>query len=90
MSLTSAAASGTELDALKELRDDLASRMEVCTSDQNYGTLASRFKETLERITVIEGRAKSSGGTALDELAKRRRAAGRPNSTSSARAPRSS
>ena len=81
MSLSSAASSGDELQTLKELRDDLAARMEICSSDQNYSTMARVFADTLARISALEGASSTSGGTALDELAKRRAASGRPNAT---------
>ena len=81
MSLTSIAPEGKELETLKELRDDLAARMDLCSSDQNYSTMARVFADTLARISALEGSSVTSGGTALDELAKRRAAKGRPNSS---------
>jgi hypothetical protein len=90
VSLTSAAASGDQLKALIELRDDLANRMEICGSDQNYSVMARVFTDTLDKIQKLEATATGAKGTALDELAKRRAAAGRPDSTSATRATRSS
>lgn len=82
MSLASVAPAGKELETLKELRDDLAARMDLCSSDQNYSTMARVFADTLARISALEGVASATGGgTALDELAKRRAANGRPNAS---------
>lgn len=91
MGLSSAASSGNELETLKELRDDLAARMEICSSDQNYSTMARVFSDTLVRISALEGSAgQTSGGTALDELARRRAASGRPNAATKSGSARSS
>lgn len=89
MTLTTAASTGDQLKALLELRDDLANRLEVCSSDQSYATMARVFTDVLDKIASLEGKAKGSGGTALDELAKRRAALGRPDSSSATSAPRS-
>jgi len=89
MTISTVASTGDQLKTLIELRDITATRIELCQSDQNYGTLARVFLETLDKIAVLEGRAKGNGGTALDELAKRRAAAGRPDASSKTRTTRS-
>lgn len=81
MSLTSAAASGDNLATLKQLRDDLALRMENATSDQNYSVMARVFTDVLDKIAVLDAQAKGVKGTVMDELAKRRTASGRPDSS---------
>lgn len=89
MSLSTVAAKGDQLQSLIELRSDLATRIELCQSDQSFGVLARVFLETLDKIAVLEGKTTGNGGTALDELAKRRAAAGRPDSSRKTRTTRS-
>lgn len=80
--LQKAAMSGDQLKTLQELRDEMAARLVICDSDQNFSTMARVFSDTLDKIALLEGRAKGNGGTALDELSKRRAAAGRPDASS--------
>ena len=89
MSLSAVASTGEQLQILQTLRDDLAARLDVASSDQNYATMARIFIDTVDKISAIEGKAKGAGGTALDELAKRRAAAGRPDSSGAAGSARS-
>jgi hypothetical protein len=55
VSLSAAAASGKTLETLQALRDDLAARMEVCTSDQNFAVLGRLLTDTLARISDLGG-----------------------------------
>jgi hypothetical protein len=80
MSLSDAVA-GTRLEALVALRDDLAARLEACSSDQNYATMGRLMADVLAQIDAVRAAKPESEGTALDELASRRRAAGRPDSS---------
>lgn len=82
------ASEGDELKTLIELRDSTAVRMELCQSDQNYVILGRLLSDTVEKIKKLEAAAKGAKGTALDELAKRRSAAGRPDSSASVGATR--
>lgn len=75
------AAGGDQLKTLARLRDDIAARMDACQSDQNYATMARVLIDTMAAIAVLERQANVANGTALDELARRRAAAGRPDST---------
>lgn len=87
--LSTVANEGDQLKTLKKLRQDLAGKLELATNDQNYGTLARIFIDTVDKIAALEGKAKGAGGTALDELSKRRAASGRPDSSSAASSSRS-
>lgn len=60
------------LSMLRELRDDLAVRMDVCTSDQNFSVMARVLIDVLAQIEGETGEA-AKGGTALDELAAKRK-----------------
>ncbi len=82
MSLSTVTAEGDQLKILKELRDDLGFRMENASSDQNYSVMARVLTDVLDKIAILEASAKGVKGTALDELAKRRAASGRPDSSS--------
>lgn len=68
------------LDDLQKVRDDLVARMDVCPSDQNFSVMGRLFVDVVKQIADLTGEV-SAGGTALDELAARRRAAGRPNAS---------
>lgn len=87
MTLSKAAASGDRLKTLIELRDDLAARLEVCQSDQNYTTLGRLFVDVLAQIAEMKGEKPDVGG-ALDELAAKRAANGRPIATAASGASR--
>jgi len=78
-SLRSVAARGDQLATLRALRNDLAARMDASQSDQNYSTMARVLIDTMAAIAVLEHQANVANGTALDELARRRAAAGRPD-----------
>ena len=65
------AAAASRLDALRALRDDLAARMEVCSSDQNFAVMARVFTDVLSQIEAETGGVERKG-TALDELAAKR------------------
>jgi hypothetical protein len=82
------ASEGDELKTLIELRNSTAVRMELAQSDQNYVMLGRLLSDTIEKIKKLESAAKGARGTALDELAKRRTAAGRPDSSTSVGATR--
>lgn len=82
------ASEGDELKTLIELRDTTAVRMELAASDQNYVILGRLLLDTVEKIKKLEATIKGSKGTALDELAKRRTLAGRPDSSNSTGAAR--
>lgn len=74
MSLVFAAASGSELNVLRALRDDLAQMLGDCESARDYAALSLRLMDAVERISVLEADAPEQEGTVLDDLAKRRAA----------------
>ena len=89
MTLSEAAASGDRLQALRALRGSLAADLDVCESLRDKASLSQRFMDVLAQIADAEKAEPEKAGTALDELAKRRRSAGRPDTTGTTRAPRS-
>ncbi|MGO3147096.1 MAG: hypothetical protein ACTIJ6_05385 [Leucobacter sp.] len=76
MSLSDAAATGDEVQALEQLRDDLAMKLDACESLRDYAALSLRFMDTVKRITELKGEKPVSKGSVLDELSKRRSARG--------------
>ena len=79
--LRTVAAKGDQAATLRALRNAVAARMDVCSSDQNYSTMARVLVDVMAAIAVLEHQANVANGTALDELTRRRAAAGRPDST---------
>lgn len=76
-SLTDAAASGDRLKTLEALRDSLAAEIEAFDGSRAGGTtaaLAARMVDVLEQIEALKPPERK--GTALDQLADRRRARG--------------
>ena len=89
MTLSEAAATGDRLRALRALRDSLAGDLDLCESLRDKASLSQRFMDVLSQIAEAEKAEPEKAGTALDELAKRRRGTGLPNAAGSTRAPRS-
>ncbi len=72
MSLPGAAASGERIDTLRAMRDELAGRLEVCSSDQNFAVMSRVLMDVLTQIESVEKSEPETKGTALDELAAKR------------------
>lgn len=87
-SLSAAAATGVRLNALRALRDSLAIDLDGCESLRDKSSLSQRFMDVLGQIEEAEQAKPEKAGTALDELANRRKAAGRPDSTGATRSTR--
>ncbi len=64
---------------LRALRNDLAARMDACQSDQNYSTMARVLVDVMAAIAKLSQRKPSR--SPLDELARRRAAAKRPDAS---------
>lgn len=89
MTLSAAASSGDRLKALQVLRDELAGRMEACTSDQNYAVMGRLLADTLGQIAVVEKNASGQKPESpLGQLSLVRGAAGLPNAAGKSRAAR--
>ena len=73
MSVSSAAASGVEREALVALRDRLAEEIDACDSGRDLAALSRQFVDVVTRLGNSED---AKGGTVLDELSKRRAANG--------------
>ena len=72
MSLAGAATTGDKLETLRAMRDDLAGRMDDCTSDQNFAVMGRLLTDVLGQIEAAEKAGPEQKGTALDELAAKR------------------
>lgn len=73
MSVSEAASSGSERDALMALRDRLAAEIDACDSGRDLAALSRQFVDVVTRLGDSEDAKK---GTVLDELSKRRAANG--------------
>lgn len=73
MSVSEAASSGSECDALMALRDRLAAEIDACDSGRDLAALSRQFVDVVTRLGDSEDAKK---GTVLDELSKRRAANG--------------
>lgn len=73
-SLTTAAATGSRLTALKALRDSLAADLDTCGSLRDKSSLSQRFMDVLAQIDELGGGvAEVKPETKLDEFTKRLR-----------------
>lgn len=88
--LAAAVADGDRLKSLRALRDRLAADLDVCESMRDVAALSQRLMDVLAQIAAVEAEKPEKQGTALDELAARRRAAGLPDASGEARASRGS
>ena len=84
--LSAAAGTGSRVTVLTALRDRLAADLDVCESARDVAALAARLMDVLDRIAAAEKDRPNTTGTALDELTKRRKAAGRPDPPGAPRA----
>ena len=84
VSLRESAASGKRLDALADLRDVLAERIESCDSLRDLAALSARLQSVLAEIDELQPAEQK--GDAVDEIAKRRAARRAGGSTDQARA----
>lgn len=71
----------TRLDDLEALRTSLIGRMDACGSDQNFAVMGRLLVDVLKQLAELTGGDIEGAGTALDELAARRRTAGRPDAS---------
>jgi len=79
-SLRTVAARGDQAATLRALRNDLAARMDASQSDQNYSTMARVLVDVMAAIAKLNDAQRKPSRSPLDELARRRAAAGRPDS----------
>lgn len=89
-SLHATVAKGDRLKSLCALRDRLAADLDVCESMRDVAALSQRLMDVLAQIAAVEAAKPETQGTALDELAARRRAAGLPDASGQARPARGS
>lgn len=75
-SLTSAAQTDNELEALIALRDYLAGLMDDSRDVRSAAALAKQFRDTIQRIDEIGAPKQEETKTPLDQLAARRKARG--------------
>ncbi len=85
-SLAVVVATGERLASLRALRDRLAADLDACGSARDVVGLAGRLTDVLAQIEAAERENPTVKGTALDELAKRRKAAGRSDASGAPRA----
>jgi len=71
----------SRLTDLETLRSDTIERMGDCSSDQNFAVMGRLLVDVLKQIDELGGDEVEGAGTALDELASRRRTAGRPDAS---------
>ena len=71
----------TRLADLETVRGTLIDRMADCASDQNYTVMGRLLVDVLKQIAELGGAEIEGTGTALDELASRRRTTGRPDAS---------
>lgn len=71
----------TRLADLECVRATLIERMSECASDQNYAVMGRLLVDVLKQIAELGGAEIEGPGTALDELASRRRTSGRPDAS---------
>lgn len=81
MSLTETVAGGDRKASLVALRDRLAADLDECQSARDVSSLSQRLMDVLAQIELLEKAAPVAEGTALDELANRRKAAGRSDAS---------
>ena len=69
------------IDDLRDLREGLLARMDVCESDQNFAVMGRLLADTLKQIAELDGTDKiaAKGGVVVDFAA---RLAGRAGSNS--------
>lgn len=72
MALTESAASGNQLEALRDLRDLLAKSITECDSLRDLASLSGRLQSILDQIAELEGPKESGDG--IDEIAQQRAA----------------
>lgn len=75
-SLTAAAQTGSEIEALVALRDYLADLMDGTKDVRSAAALAKQFRDTVQRIDELGGLKTAEQRTPLDQLAARRKARG--------------
>lgn len=71
MSLREVTETGVELDALRALRDRLASELDSCESSRDVAALSARLVEVLKRVAEVEAKVPAAK-SALDEISDRR------------------
>ena len=79
--LSAVSVEGNSLASLRALRDRLAVAIDTTDSPRDLAPLAARFTDVLAQIDLLDPPVRVTKGTALDELATRRRTTGRPDST---------
>lgn len=84
----SVAVQQSRLHALRELRDRLAVDLDECGSARDVAALSQRLMDVLAQIDSVEKAGTAGERTALDELAARRKAAGRADAAAQPRASR--
>lgn len=72
MALTESAASGNQLEALRDLRDVLAKSITECDSLRDLASLSGRLQSILDQIAELEGPKEAGDG--IDEIAQQRAA----------------
>lgn len=62
------------LERLRNLRDQLTTRLEDCSSDHAFAQLAAQLRDVLAQIETCEADEPTKEATALDELRAKRAA----------------
>lgn len=75
MSLRESAKSGDRLKALQDLRDLIATQLDLTDSARDIAALAARFQSVLSEIEALDN-ASGKAGDPVDEIAARRSARG--------------
>lgn len=75
MSLRESAASGIQLDALRDLRDIIAGQITDCDSARDVAALSARFQSIIQEIALLSS-ATGKVGDPVDEISARRAARG--------------
>lgn len=70
--LSESAASGDQLQTLRDLRDLLASQIESCYSLRDLASLSGRLQAVMDQVAALE--PKKAEGDGIDEIANRRAA----------------
>jgi len=72
VTLNDSAASGDQLQTLRDLRDLLAKNIELCDSLRDLASLSGRLQSVLDQIATLEGPKEAGDG--IDEIAQQRAA----------------
>jgi hypothetical protein len=72
MSLVEASRSGDRLEALRELRRQLAQAIDECSSGRDLAALARRYMDVLAQIERIEQARQAPRSSVRDEIARKR------------------